>query len=107
MRRTETATTRILGSAMFATTTYLCGVGEGSRFGIRGVTLVLYLTDSEDPQPMLVNPSVVGYHAAAGSWFLVAWRAESRMAFYSHQRPGAVDSENGLSEGDAATYLDV
>jgi hypothetical protein len=100
---------RILGSIMVATTTYLCGVGEGSRFGMRGTTLVLYLTDFEDPQPLLVNPSVVGYTAAAGTWFLVAWRAESRMAFYSHQRAGSGEggSGSGLSEGDAADYLDV
>ena len=92
---------------MVATTTYLCSVGEGSRFGIRGVTLVLYLTDLEEPQPLLVNPSIVGYHAAAVSWFLVRWRTESRMAFYSHHRPSTGDGKTDLSEGDAAEYLDI
>jgi hypothetical protein len=92
---------------MVTTTTYLCQVDESSRFGARTTTLVLFLTDGEEPQPVLANPDVVGFRAAGGTWYLTAWQPVGRMAFYAHHRAGPGRSESGLSEGDAADYLDI
>ena len=65
-------------------TTYLAAVEESSQWRPTSECLVLFLTNGDEPETCLLDPTVISVRPATGHWRLVYFDPDNALAFYSH-----------------------